>query len=86
MLLLNILDGRIMLKIALKNYECKNIRGFPYGYLVSLSCAWECYFGCMCEMAGASLPAPVNNLFPSCGERTFAKRKEIKRGLHHCKG
>lgn len=36
MLLLNILDGKNSAKtIALKNYECKNVRGFCYGCLAS---------------------------------------------------
>lgn len=61
-----------------KYYEYKNVRGFPCDCLVSLSCAWECWFGCMCEMAGA-FPPLVNHLFPSSGERSFAERSDIKR-------
>lgn len=61
-----------------KCYEYKNVRDFPCGCLESLSSAWECWFGCMCEMVGA-LPPLVNHLIPPCGERSFARRSEAKR-------
>lgn len=47
--------------------------------VVSHLCAWERYFGCTCEVAGASPPPPLNILFPSCGESSFAERKEMER-------
>lgn len=35
-------------------------------FLVSLSCAWECYFGCMCETA----------IFPPCKQYFLLVKKE----------
>lgn len=65
-------------KNILKYNEYQNVKCFSCGCLVSLSCAWECWFGFMCEMAGA-FPPLVKHLFPPCGERSFAKRSEAKR-------
>lgn len=78
MLLLDILDANIMLKMVKNYYEYKNVRAFPCGCLVPFSCAWEGWFGFMCEMAGA-FPPLVKHFFPSCGERSFATRSEAKR-------